>query len=456
MNNTYKKITDKFLSIENKYKLLDQKIKGVYFWQISRVNIYLEIKNKILNGNNLIEKNILKKRLKHLPRRLFINSILLNPFFTKKKNEIIIFSSGRLYNDGNKTIDIYTDYLCEDLDKEGISYTKYETNYLNDHILSKRQRNKHIDFIVLFSKLIRFLYSTKLNDKEYSLIESIRKDINENFGIEINILSIIKSDIKSFKSQYHLYKLLFKLEKPKEIFIVNSSDKPYIIAAAKDQKIIINELQHGLISDCDIINNFPYIKPNSLEYFPTRFFMWNNIDMCYASLPLSKDNIIPFRNKHIDKWLQKTTNINKEKNTILVISQPFESLNILEYIENNISQLKEYKFIYKIHPAENKDIIKQMIEKMIIKYTNIYIIEDEEPIYSLLKKAEYVLGVYSSALFEAPLFKCKIILLNLEGVEMSLPLINNNKAKLLDLNRSLPSALYNTLQFPTTGNGYLV
>jgi hypothetical protein len=94
MNNTSKKNIDKFLSIENKYKLLDQKIRGVYFWQISRVNIYLEIKNKILNGNNLIEKNNFENNLKYLPRRLFINSILLNRFFTKKKDGIIIFLLG--------------------------------------------------------------------------------------------------------------------------------------------------------------------------------------------------------------------------------------------------------------------------------------------------------------------------------------------------------------------------
>lgn len=442
MNNTSKKNIDKFLSIENKYKLLDQKIRGVYFWQISRVNIYLEIKNKILNGNNLIEKNNFENNLKYLPRRLFINSILLNPFFTKKKNEIIIFSSGRLYNDGNKNIDIYTDYLCEDLDKEGISYTKYETNYLNDAVLSKKLfKTKHIDFIVLFSKLTRLFYNTKLNDKEIYLIELIRKEINENFKIEIDIFSIIKRDIRNFKSQYFFYKLLFKLIKPKEIYIVNSSDKPYIIAAAKKQKITVNELQHGLISDCDIVNNFPDTEPDLLEYFPSRFFKWNNIDMCYAKLPLSKDNIVPFKNKHLDKWIRKTINIVKEKNTILVISQPFESLNILEYIENNISQLKDYKFIYKIHPAEEKQIIKKIGEKLIAKYTNIYFIENEESIYYLLKKSEYVLGVYSSALFEAQLFECKIILLDLEGVEMSLPLIKNNKAKLLNFNSSLRSVL---------------
>ena len=58
-----------------------------------------------------------------------------------------------------------------------------------------------------------------------------------------------------------------------------------------------------------------------------------------------------------------------------------------------------------------------------------------------MKRAKYVVGIYSSALFEATAFNCEIILLNLPGVEMAFPLLNNPVNKLLDVNGKLSDIL---------------
>ena len=51
-------------------------------------------------------------------------------------------------------------------------------------------------------------------------------------------------------------------------------------------------------------------------------------------------------------------------------------------------------------------------------------------LYDLLARSEYVIGVYSTALYEALSFKCKVVLANLPGVEYLEDLIDNGYVKL--------------------------
>lgn len=437
-----KQITDLFISIENKYNLLQYKIKGIYVWQISRVSIYLKIIDTFTCNNNLNSSRIFHK-YRDLSHRLFINCFFFNPFiFLKRKNDILVFDSGRKYKNENDFIDIYTNYLCNDLDKMGLSYTLYETNYKYDLPLLKRSiHTKHLDFIYLLSNFLSSFFLFRLRKQDIKFIKIIEDEMHTNYGIHVDILSIIIHDIRIFKSQYPFYKALFKIKVPKQIYIINSSDKPAIIAAAKKQNIAVNELQHGLISNAGIVCNFPDVKADSLQYFPDRFYVWKNINMCYTKLPLSENNIIHFENQHLNKWIQKTSSIPKITNTILVVSQPYSSIDIINFISQNLKYMPHYNFIYKIHPAENSVIMMEYKKEITQKYDNISFTDNEESIYILLKKSEYVIGVFSSALFEAKHFSCKIILLNLPGVEMSYPLLEEDGTKLLNISDKLIDAI---------------
>ncbi|KKX51742.1 hypothetical protein [Sphingobacterium sp. IITKGP-BTPF85] len=227
---------------------------------------------------------------------------------------------------------------------------------------------------------------------------------------------------------------MFKIKKSKEIFLVGSNDKQSLIVAAKRNNIIVNELQHGLNSDKDVILNYPYTVEESLEYFPNHFYKWNNVEMFFAKLPLKSDNIFEIPNYHLEFMIESTKTISRDAKSVLIISQPHGSKEILRFILNNISELDSYKIIYKIHPTED---FNKSIEDQFVDHKNIHFVRNEESIYALMKKCEFVVGIYSSSLYEAVVFNCSIILLKLPGVEMSLNLLKNSKCKLMDINDRL-------------------
>lgn len=64
------------------------------------------------------------------------------------------------------------------------------------------------------------------------------------------------------------------------------------------------------------------------------------------------------------------------------------------------------------------------------KYNNLIIVEDEIPLYELLATSEFLIGVYSTVIFEGLTLQCKTILLDLEGVEFLEYLIKKDIVKI--------------------------
>lgn len=430
-----KEISDILIDLEKKYNLINWKVNNVHVWQSARVSIYTKILDQIIPNNSI--SNEQKTKHKYIFQRLIKNSFFHNPYFDTKKSNVLVFESGRKYLFGDKYIDIYTEYLCQNFHNEKISFRKYGTNYLADKLVSRRFTEKHMDFVLLFSKFISKFLRVSMPKSDSDKIQIIENEINSSFGTSLNLESIFLNEIKRFKSQYPFYLILFLIKKPEIIYLTNSSDKSALIKAAKDCNITTIELQHGLIVKEELIGHFPHIKEDSLEYFPNKFAIWENLDMCTCKLPLSENNILKIPNYHLIQMLQNNSNIIRDKRQILIVSQPYYSDDIFNFIRKNAATLCNWKLIYKIHPSEDTDFFLRYIKNQPSDESNIIFVTNDVSIYQLFSESEYVLGVFSTAVFEAPFFGCKTILLNVPGVELAEILIQNKKARLINIDERL-------------------
>lgn len=438
---TYPQITQEFLEFEEKNDLLLLEINGVLPWQMARIIIFLKIVDHFIPGNTQPVSKSKRKHITDLLYRVFINSVLFNPFVDNKKSDILIMESGRKYRDEDHYIDIYTEYLSQEFEQKKIPFTRYETDYnVDNNLFDRKLAVKHLDFVLLSIKVRKMFLKNNFSANEREIMSKIDHDLKVIFGFTIDVENIFADQIRKFKAEFFSFEKLFRFKAPKEIFITNSCDKAAMILAAKKNGILVNELQHGLMSDKDVISNFPYTSADTLLYFPDRFYIWDNVDMFFGKIPLKADNIIPFKNSHIENWVRNLEMVPKEDKTILVISQPYGSEDIKGFMIDNISTLSDYSIIYKMHPAENEEVFMRF-KTSFAAATNVRFVNNEESIYMLLKRSKYVLGIYSSALFEASAFDSKVILLNLPGVEMSFPLLNNKENKLININQKLVSLL---------------
>ena len=121
--------------------------------------------------------------------------------------------------------------------------------------------------------------------------------------------------------------------------------------------------------------------------------------------------------------------VNKEY-VITIVSQGTIGEKLFVFAKKLANTLKRYTIYYKLHPGEFI-YWKNKIKDIEIPF-NLKIVFDEENILSLFSKSVYVVGVYSTSVYEALYFECRILILNLPGYKYLEYLIKNNYANLIE------------------------
>lgn len=425
--------------LENELKLFSWRINSVYLWEIIRVNLYLEIIEKSKNGT--FENNgnyTFIKGVFILFRRFFQNVILKNPFFIKNVDTVVLESGRKYLFDGNY-IDIYTAFLEEQFIDKHISYKYIETNFKYDIYSDKSKATSHFDFFNFIVNVHSKLVTVSLNDNDLDLIKDIQKRIFDHFGINLDLKNVIIRKIKIFYTQRFWFDKFLKIKKVKKLFLVNYVDYFGIIAAAKLNNVKCIELQHGLIIEESLIYHFPNIKKDSLFYFPDEFYKWKNFKPITGVLPVKKILDNPYN--HLEKMVDKYKKDSKDHFMILVASQPFFSSILLSYVLCNAKAMVDYQFIYKLHPMEFDSFFSSTQARDLEMLPNVKVIMNEESVYKYLGICEFVIGIYSTVLFESSMFECKPLILNIEGANYSKVLIDMCIAEELNFSTPLNSKI---------------
>ncbi|MEO6305839.1 MAG: hypothetical protein ABIP51_22020 [Bacteroidia bacterium] len=422
-------ITKKILEIEKNNDLLNWVINDVFVWQSARVVIYSNIQELV--NSQIPQSSPAKKTglLNVIYNRFIVNAIFYNPFLDLKKNDALVFESSRKYNVDGEYIDIYTKYLCDELAKKNVSFKKYQSSYSFDKLSSNRSDTKHLDHILLLAKLRAKFIKVKYSAKDLERIETIKTLLRNTFKIEIDLMAIIDTEIKKMRSQYHFFNRLYRRKKVKEIYLVNFCDKAPLILAAKNNNVKVVEMQHGLMVKEDLIFHFPDSEKGKVNYFPTDFYVWDT-DLNSSVLPIEQKNILVYGNKFLENRVSKFSNTSKIKNRLLIISQPSLTNEMVRFTLNNTATFKDLEVIYKLHPIEEQGFKTNPHYSQLSQISNLKIVGNNVSMYELLAGAQNVIGVYSTAMYEALAFKCNVFLLDLPGVEMMQPLVDNGRVRM--------------------------
>ena len=107
---------------------------------------------------------------------------------------------------------------------------------------------------------------------------------------------------------------------------------------------------------------------------------------------------------------------------------------ILEVIVNNIDELTNYNILFKPHPNEYSTILDYPEIATLKSHLNFNILPQDVNLFEALAQSSIFIAVYTAMIYEALHFKCKVILLNLPGIEMMKQLENNTSITILEDN----------------------
>lgn len=430
---TVKEICENIWELEEKNDLFNQKIQEVYFWKLIRFSLFRKITEKkgIYGQAHTKVKTTLKDRLLDLPMML-INTYLYGVYGRKNKVDILVFEHSRKVKLDNKYIDIYTKKLTEDLEIKNRSYEVIEKPYLRKHFNKADEKKSYWEHYYLANILKRIFTKVELLEQEQEIIEKIESEIKSKFDIEIKILEEIKKSIKIFKLEKEFYKKLLKKREIKKIYLLVSYGWEPLIAACEEQGIETIELQHGTMGKYHLGYSFPHNK--KVPYFPDKLQLFGEYWFDNTPLSIERKDIEIIGYPYLEEQLKEYRNLEKKQKQFLFISQGTIGKKLSEIAYKIAKENPNFNIIYKLHPGEydrwknDYPILNKANE-----LDNFTVIDNNDTnLYEYMAKSEYLIGVYSTVIFEGLTLDCKTILMNLAGIEYMDYLIENDFVKLAE------------------------
>lgn len=188
------------------------------------------------------------------------------------------------------------------------------------------------------------------------------------------------------------------------------------IKAAHDLGIRVIELQHGAITTDHLAYHADsYITQNKefATYIPDCLCTFGEYWKQYVDW---KYEIIPVGNPHLNRYIKQYADV-KVINDFLVISQPAIREYILPFVKDLAAIYSNKKIVLRLHPRDGIDCYKEIIDK----FPNISLSFSYTNLYKDISQAHYVIGGYSTCLFEAMAFHKKIIIIDAPIVRKYFP-----------------------------------
>ena len=441
MNNDIKDICSILWEVEKKYDLMELRINGVNVWPNIRMNLYYDITRKC---GIFEEAHRNKVKYNKLKRVFYIikNSIMNNPFKGDYNKELLIFDHRRKVLIQDNYIDIYTDNIIKEMEEESVDII--EKDYNGIHHLKSEGNRRYEDSLYLYCIWDKIFRNVKLLKKDIDLLYSIEKEFRVKLNIEIDLIKMVKNFLVTYNSKVEYYDRLIKKRRPKAIIVLVGYYRTHLILAAKLNRVKVIELQHGVISKYHLGYSYPdYNK--KIECFPDYLLTFGEYWKNVATMPIEKKYIIPYGFPYFNKSMEKFENTEVVENQVIFISQGVIGRELskicLEYAKNN----PDKKIIYKLHPGEYADWKEKYDELVLAQqgYGVEVITSSNKNLYEYFAESPYVVGVFSTAIYEALAFGCKTILVNLPGIEYMSDLIENNVAKLINNANELCEVIQN-------------
>ncbi|WP_368658035.1 hypothetical protein AB3Z07_24510 [Metabacillus halosaccharovorans] len=438
---------NEFIAFEEQNNLFEKVIQDIYFWPFIRFELYREIVTKKNDlgemhtqaGENRLER--LLNKVAQLP-----GYFMRNPLWNLRRKDVLIFNHSRRVKQGHFYECLFTEDLVRSLP---YSYYVMEKPYLKRHFKPVLTKNLKYLENIYFLGIRKKRYVRKkylMNRAENSFIESLIEDFNRMFNVQLDQSkwkSRVQTIIFDYHSRYDAYHYILNKVQPKVLIQVVSYSFENLMFNEIAHKIGIPviELQHGFIG-----NYLPYVyqSKGNYQHHPDYLFCFGQYWKDVSRLPINKKNIIVTGASYYEKK-KKTIDIETKKNKeiILFLSQGIigKRLSKIALSLAQILNLNKYEIIYKLHPGEYHRWKKEY--PWLITAPFEIIDHNERDLYYYLQKADYQIGVGTTAIFEGLGLGLKTFIYKDYGHQMVEALYKNNYAVLFTSVEELYSNIIN-------------
>ena len=416
-----------FSQFEKRYDCFNQNIGGVYFWDIIRYELYLDILRNIKPGKVIINEtkkiSIFKKSIRLLKHLLSLVNFLL---FTKCDFLFITSSRETMGNGGG--IDRNLGDILNVCKSNSVLFEKYEINSSRLYYKSK----------TLFdpSTYIKLILSRFFKRYDYSqILTCIYNEFEDcNFTNER-----INEMIVNYKTDLLFYNFIFKIKKPKICFVNQNGIQKGLFSAGENYKVPIVEVQHCEIDKANPAYHYSegIIYKKEQLYLPSYFFTFSDYWNKQVNYPVKK--IISIGNSFLFQQPNLIDYVSVKKNALVVASANIYGENLKKIVIQLAQKSSELPIYFKLHP--NQFAEREYYTAEFAAFKNVQVFSSEKSIGQLLMEAEAILVIQSTTIYEALHLKKKGIIYKKQSYEGHSSLFDNPNLYLIDTAEEIIKAI---------------
>jgi hypothetical protein len=252
---------------------------------------------------------------------------------------------------------------------------------------------------------------------------------------------------------------LFRKLGTKDLYIVNAYSEPSIVLGAHRAGVRVHEIQHGFISAFHPAYSFaapgtkPDRKPNQspkLDAAPDEILTWGSywgsgVTLARGTQLRVSGPTAPFR-EYRQKALAENRVVAKQ---VLFTSQGAIANELFAAALKTAVALPDHSVIYRLHPNESvadfENMLGQASQRAEAEGATLpknFSLSHRDPIFlDLVSRSEYLIGAFSTTLFEGLALGCKVLVLPISGCENVQPAIDAGDITLVTSLDELPMAL---------------
>ena len=246
---------------------------------------------------------------------------------------------------------------------------------------------------------------------------------------------------------------LFSRLGAKELYIVNAYSEPSLVLAAKKAGLTVTEIQHGFISRFHPAYSYPVtgfgagFRKQKVDSVAQQIATWGSYWGQDTVLPKGTKTVVTGPTKPFADYRAKALAQNRiVPNQVLFTSQGAIGVELFQAAVSVARKQPELKVIFRLHPNESL----ADFEALAVAQANIdalpmptnFSLSHKDPIFlDLVSQSEYLIGAFSTTLFEGLALGCKVLVLPLSGYQNVLPAIASGDLTLISRLEALPEYL---------------
>ena len=421
-----------FAEIEEREKLVSWRIGSIFIWPLIRASLMREV------AENL---GVFERR----PPQAAVPDVNGADFtFAPSKYAVVPF-----VRRNSAGLDPFSSYLVDSLVAHGEKPLILGMG--PDDVGSGRPQVEQLEreFTARFGLPARLLVAPTLRashaEKYARVIRHIEVELlaaAEQIGIDVTTITgpyrqFPRWLLVQFAAQRMGWKKFFLTAKVRKVFIVNAW-KRAMIAGAQAAGVTVVEPQHGAISGIH-----PYLSwfgEDQVAYQPDEFLEWGAYWGDVAQLPtktarkvIGAPDFIVEAVAH-ERELAAAGEAHQPK-TVLIASQAHATQAIVAFLLKAATANPDFVFTLKQHPQEAPADFGSNAP------SNLILADPADNTLDLMARSEFVLGVYTTALFEALALGCKVGVLGFSGWQHIRGLVEKGDATLIETQAELQQFL---------------